>query len=227
MREPSFDRRLDEVGREEGKRDRHVDLADAAAVSRRDAFRIRSRIGDEFIEPFISNRLSNSACAFVTASSLNLLFAYSSERSLLRSLCRSTFHKKYRRMAVAQTIKRTCSIINRDCFGNRWLPQTTCANCTGSSGDFLPSVTTSREDHRSRRLGSAQSGTAMGARHNLWIETPEQATAIFKHSQRTIFGRGLCRRHRRQRKKRVPLIVFALPTERRSRSDEREQHAYT
>ena len=31
MREPSFDRRLDEVGREEGKRDRHVDLADAAA----------------------------------------------------------------------------------------------------------------------------------------------------------------------------------------------------
>jgi hypothetical protein len=51
MREPSFDRRLDEVGREEGKRDRHVDLADAAAVSRRDAFRIRSRIGDEFIEP--------------------------------------------------------------------------------------------------------------------------------------------------------------------------------
>jgi hypothetical protein len=27
MREPSFDRRLDEVGREEGKRDRHVDLA--------------------------------------------------------------------------------------------------------------------------------------------------------------------------------------------------------
>jgi hypothetical protein len=34
MREPSFDRRLDEVGREEGKRDRHVDLADAAAVRR-------------------------------------------------------------------------------------------------------------------------------------------------------------------------------------------------
>ena len=31
MRKPSFDRRLDEVGREEGKRDRHVDLADAAA----------------------------------------------------------------------------------------------------------------------------------------------------------------------------------------------------
>jgi hypothetical protein len=34
MREPSFDCGLDEVGREEGKRDRHVDLADAAAVRR-------------------------------------------------------------------------------------------------------------------------------------------------------------------------------------------------
>jgi hypothetical protein len=51
MRKTSFDRSLDEVGREEGKRDCHIDLADAAAVSRRDAFRLRSRIGDEFIEP--------------------------------------------------------------------------------------------------------------------------------------------------------------------------------
>jgi hypothetical protein len=50
-RKASIDRRLDEVGCEEGKRDRHVDLADAAAVSRRDAFRLRSRIGYEFIEP--------------------------------------------------------------------------------------------------------------------------------------------------------------------------------
>jgi hypothetical protein len=39
-RKASFDRRLDEVGREEGERDRHVDLADAAAVARRDACRI-------------------------------------------------------------------------------------------------------------------------------------------------------------------------------------------
>ena len=51
MRKPSFDRRLDEVGREEGKRDCHVDLADAAAVSRRDAFGICPRVHDELVEP--------------------------------------------------------------------------------------------------------------------------------------------------------------------------------
>ena len=51
MRKASFDRSLDEVGGEEGKRDCHIDLANAAAVSRCDAFRTRSRIGDEFIEP--------------------------------------------------------------------------------------------------------------------------------------------------------------------------------
>jgi hypothetical protein len=51
MRKPSFDRRLDEVGREEGKRDRHVDLADAAALARRDACRICRGVGDELIEP--------------------------------------------------------------------------------------------------------------------------------------------------------------------------------
>ena len=54
MRKPSFDRRLDEIGREEGERDRHVDLADAAAIARRDAFRIRRRVGDELIEPAAS-----------------------------------------------------------------------------------------------------------------------------------------------------------------------------
>ena len=51
MRKASFDRRLDEVGGEEGEGNRHVDLADAAAVSCGDAFRLRSRIGYEFIEP--------------------------------------------------------------------------------------------------------------------------------------------------------------------------------
>src|SRR6516225_4449792 len=51
MRKPSLDRSLDEVRREEGKRDRHVDLADAAAVSRRDACRIRRGVRDELIEP--------------------------------------------------------------------------------------------------------------------------------------------------------------------------------
>jgi hypothetical protein len=42
---------LTKSGARKGKRDRHVDLADAAAVSRRDAFRIRRRIRDELIEP--------------------------------------------------------------------------------------------------------------------------------------------------------------------------------
>jgi len=51
MRKASFDRSLDEIGREEGKRDRHVDLADAAAVSRRDARRVCRRVRDELIEP--------------------------------------------------------------------------------------------------------------------------------------------------------------------------------
>ena len=45
MREPAFDRRLDQIGRDECKRDRHVDLADAVALARRDAFRIRRRVG--------------------------------------------------------------------------------------------------------------------------------------------------------------------------------------
>jgi len=43
MWKASFDRSFDEVGREEGKRDCHVDLADTAAVSRRDAFGICPR----------------------------------------------------------------------------------------------------------------------------------------------------------------------------------------
>ena len=51
MGESSIDRSLDEVGREEGKRDRHVDLANTAAVSGRDAFGIRRWIRDELIEP--------------------------------------------------------------------------------------------------------------------------------------------------------------------------------
>ena len=54
MWKASFDRRLDEVGREEGERYRHVDLADAAAVTRGDAFRIRRRVGGELIEPAAS-----------------------------------------------------------------------------------------------------------------------------------------------------------------------------
>jgi hypothetical protein len=51
MWKASFDRSFDEVGREEGKRDCHVDLADTAAVSRRDAFGICPRVHDELVEP--------------------------------------------------------------------------------------------------------------------------------------------------------------------------------
>jgi hypothetical protein len=47
MRKPSFNRSLDEVGREEGERDCHVDLADAAVVARRDACRICRGVRDE------------------------------------------------------------------------------------------------------------------------------------------------------------------------------------
>src|SRR5262249_29194033 len=51
MRKASIDCSLDEVGRQEGERDRHVDLADAAVVARRDACRICRGVGDELIEP--------------------------------------------------------------------------------------------------------------------------------------------------------------------------------
>ena len=48
---PSINGCLDEVGRKEGERDRHVDLPHTASFAVCDAFGIRSRIGDEFIEP--------------------------------------------------------------------------------------------------------------------------------------------------------------------------------
>jgi hypothetical protein len=40
-RESSFDRRLDEVRREEGERDRHVDIANAAPLSHRYTFNVQ------------------------------------------------------------------------------------------------------------------------------------------------------------------------------------------
>jgi hypothetical protein len=49
--ESPFDRCLDEVGREEGERDRHVDLPYTGALTSSDAFGIRSGIGNEFVEP--------------------------------------------------------------------------------------------------------------------------------------------------------------------------------
>src|SRR5262245_60231100 len=51
MREPSFDRGLDEVGRQEGERDCHVDLANAEAFPGRNAFGICGRFCDKLMEP--------------------------------------------------------------------------------------------------------------------------------------------------------------------------------
>ena len=56
VRKPSINGCLDEIGREEGERDRHVDLAYAAALAICDAFGIALRIGHEFIEPSASPR---------------------------------------------------------------------------------------------------------------------------------------------------------------------------
>jgi hypothetical protein len=49
MRELPLDGCLDEVRREEGKRDRHVYFSGAALLSSGDAFRRCCRIGDDFI----------------------------------------------------------------------------------------------------------------------------------------------------------------------------------
>ena len=47
--EPAIDGRFDQIGREESKRDGHVDLSRAAVFSRRDAVRTRCWISDEFV----------------------------------------------------------------------------------------------------------------------------------------------------------------------------------
>ena len=51
MREPAVDGGRDEIGREEGKRDCHIHLADAAPLSLGDAFRGCRLLGNKFIEP--------------------------------------------------------------------------------------------------------------------------------------------------------------------------------
>ena len=51
MREPPVDGGLDEIGREEGKRDCHIHLANAAPLSLGDAVRGCRFRGDKFIEP--------------------------------------------------------------------------------------------------------------------------------------------------------------------------------
>ena len=55
-RKPSIDGRFDEVGREEGERDCHVDLARSAALASGDAFGSRSGVGDKLVEPAASSR---------------------------------------------------------------------------------------------------------------------------------------------------------------------------
>ena len=55
-REPTFDSRLHESRREEGKRDRYVDLADAAALSYGNRFDIRNGARHQLIEPAPASR---------------------------------------------------------------------------------------------------------------------------------------------------------------------------
>jgi len=50
-RQPTFDRRLDQIGCEKGERDRHVDLADAAFLARGDLLDIGDGARDDFTEP--------------------------------------------------------------------------------------------------------------------------------------------------------------------------------
>ncbi len=64
MREPPVDGGLDEIGREEGKRDCHIHLADAAPLSLGDAVHGCRFRGDKFIEPTSS---ASSSAAYSTA----------------------------------------------------------------------------------------------------------------------------------------------------------------
>jgi hypothetical protein len=56
MRQPPRDGRCHEIGREEGKRDRHVDLPNAAPLALGDVFRICVRVGKKFVEPTAGSR---------------------------------------------------------------------------------------------------------------------------------------------------------------------------
>src|SRR6266699_1860382 len=50
-RQTTFDSRLDQIGCEEGERDRHVDFADTALLARGDLFDICCSASGDFIEP--------------------------------------------------------------------------------------------------------------------------------------------------------------------------------
>ena len=54
MRKSTVNRRLDEIGREECERDRHVDLSDAAPLTFRYSFGGCGPVSCEFIEPTAS-----------------------------------------------------------------------------------------------------------------------------------------------------------------------------
>jgi hypothetical protein len=56
MRQPPRDGRFHEIGRQEGKRDRHVDLPNAAPLALGNAFRICVRVGKKFVEPMAASR---------------------------------------------------------------------------------------------------------------------------------------------------------------------------
>ena len=66
MREPARDSCFDEIGGEEGKRDRHVHLADAAALTLRNGFRVCCRIRGKLGEPTTSpgNRCDQCGARF-------------------------------------------------------------------------------------------------------------------------------------------------------------------
>jgi hypothetical protein len=51
MRQPSIDGGLDQVRRDEGERDRHIDLPHTAALTCGNAFGVDSGIGNQFVEP--------------------------------------------------------------------------------------------------------------------------------------------------------------------------------
>ncbi len=55
-RQPPRDGRFHEIGRQEGKRDRHVDLPNAAPLALGDAFGICVRVGKKFVEPAAASR---------------------------------------------------------------------------------------------------------------------------------------------------------------------------
>jgi hypothetical protein len=53
-RKSTINRRLDEIGRKEGQRDRHIDLADAAPLAFGNCFGRGRNVSCKFIEPTAS-----------------------------------------------------------------------------------------------------------------------------------------------------------------------------